>query len=154
LAVVLLGANSTLSTALGPTGALIAKVASWPLIIVAIMVGLALVYRYGPSRDPVQIRWISWGSVVVVVSWVIMSALFSVYVANFGHYNKTYGALGAVAGFMTWLYLSFLILLAGAELNAEIEHQTAVDTTEGQPQPIGARKAEMADTVGAAQDGR
>ena len=80
-----------------------------------------------------------------------MSMAFSWYAANFVSYNKTYGSLGAVIGFMTWLYLSSVVLLIGAELDAEIEHQTVHDTTEGPPKPLGARGAVMADTIGAAQ---
>jgi membrane protein len=69
----------------------------------------------------VRLRWITPGAAAVVIVWVIVSAIFSAYVANFGHYNKTYGSLGAAVGFMTWLWLSSMLLLAGAELNAEIE---------------------------------
>jgi membrane protein len=79
------------------------------------------------------------------------SLLFSWYVANFGSYNETYGSLGAVIGFMTWIWISTMVVLLGAELNAEIEHQTAKDTTEGAHQPMGARGATMADTLGEAK---
>ena len=82
--------------------------------------------------------------------WLVASLLFSWYVANFGSYNETYGSLGAVIGFMTWIWLSTIVVLLGGEINAEMEHQTAEDTTEGAPQPLGARGAKMADTVGAA----
>jgi membrane protein len=78
------------------------------------------------------------------------SVLFSWYVANFGSYNKTYGSLGAIIGFMTWIWISIIVVLVGAKLNAEMEHQTARDTTTGRPKPLGARGAQMADTVGAA----
>ena len=83
--------------------------------------------------------------------WLVASALFSFYAANFGTFNETYGSLGAVIGFMTWLWISAIVILLGAELNAEIEHQTAHDTTTGAPKPLGARGARMADTVGAAE---
>jgi membrane protein len=76
--------------------------------------------------------------------------LFSWYVANFGSYNKTYGSLGAIIGFMTWIWISIVVVLIGAKLDAEMEHQTARDTTEGQSKPLGARGARMADTVGPA----
>ena len=82
--------------------------------------------------------------------WVVASMLFSWYVAHFGNYDETYGSLGAVIGFMTWMWLSSIIVLVGAELNAEIEHQTVQDTTESSGKPLGARGARMADTVGAA----
>ena len=77
--------------------------------------------------------------------------LFSWYAANYGSYNKTYGSLGAVIGFMTWIWISTIVILAGAELSSEMEHQTARDTTTGPEKPLGARGATMADTVGAAR---
>jgi membrane protein len=97
------------------------------------------------------LRWITWGSVSAAALWLIASILFSWYVANFGSYNKTYGSLGAIIGFMTWVWLSIIVVLAGAQLNAEIEHQTARQSTSGPPRPLGARGAKMADTIGAAQ---
>ena len=83
--------------------------------------------------------------------WLVGSMLFSWYVANFGNYNETYGSLGAAIGFMTWIWLSTTVVLVGAELNAEIEHQTAVDSTVAPPKPLGERGARMADTVGEAK---
>jgi membrane protein len=112
------------------------------------MTGLALVYRYGPSRHDARWRWVSWGSATAAVLWVIVSVLFSWYVQNFGRYNETYGSLGAVVVLMTWMWLSGLIILIGAQLNAELEHQTAKDTTVGGEKPLGNRGAHMADTVG------
>ena len=112
---------------------------------------LALIYRFGPSRVAPQWRWISWGSVAAALLWLAGSALFSFYAANFGNFNATYGSLGAVIGFMTWLWISAIVILLGAELNAEIEHQTARDTTTGHPKPLGTRGAHMADSVGAAK---
>ena len=150
-ATTVLGLGVTAKAAFGDGPALLLQAVSWPVLLVSLGVGLALLYRYGPSRDPVRLRWISWGSAAAVFLWLVVSAAFTLYVANFGHYNKTYGSLGAAVGFMTWIWLSCMVVLAGAELNAEIEHQTAVDTTEGPPQPMGARRARMADEVGAAQ---
>jgi membrane protein len=112
---------------------------------------LAVLYRFGPSRDRPKWQWVSWGSVAAAILWLVVSALFSWYVSNFGSYDKTYGSLGAVIGFLTWMWLSATVVLFGAELNAEMEHQTARDTTVGAPRPLGARKAEMADSVGAPQ---
>lgn len=120
----------------------------WPLLAAAVMVVLAVLYRYGPSRDKPQWTWVSWGAVVATVLWLITSILFSVYVANFGSYNETYGSLGVVVVFLMWLYLSAYIVLIGAELNAEMEHQTTRDTTRGAEQPMGRRGAQKADTVG------
>ena len=96
-------------------------------------------------------RWITWGSVSAAIVWLAASALFSWYVASFGSYNKTYGSLGAVVGFMTWIWISIIVVLVGAKLNAEMEHQTVRESTTGQPKPLGRRGARMADTVGAAQ---
>ena len=93
------------------------------------------------------------GGAAAAVLWMGGSALFSWYLTRFADYDATYGSLGAVFGFMTWLWLSSTIVLVGAELNAEIEHQTAQDTTTGPEQPLGERNAEMADTVGEAKTG-
>jgi len=122
--------------------------ARWPVMAVLIAVALALIYRYAPSRDEPKWRWISWGSVFAAVGWLVFSAAFSFYAANFGTFNKTYGSLGAVVGFMLWMWLSTTVILLGGKLNAEIEHQTERDTTEGEPEPLGKRGARMADTVG------
>jgi len=124
----------------------------WPLMFVLIIVGLAVLYRYGPSRRLAKWRWISGGSVFAALAWLMVSSLFSWYLANFANYNATYGALGAVVGLMMWMWLSITVVLIGAELNSEIEHQTARDSTVGPAKPLGARGAVMADTVGAAAD--
>ncbi|CAN7259385.1 YihY/virulence factor BrkB family protein [Phenylobacterium sp. LjRoot225] len=150
-AVALLAAQPTIEAFAGPRAAALFGWVSWPVLLVALTLGLALLYRFGPSRDPARWKWITWGSGAVVLFWLAASALFSAYVGNFAHYDKTYGSLGAVIGFMMWIYLSTVVMLAGAELNSEIEHQTAVDTTTGAPMPMGLRRATMADTVGKAQ---
>ena len=108
-------------------------------------------YRYAPSRREPRWQWISVGSIFAAIVWLIASVLFSWYVANFGSYNATYGSLGAAIGMMTWMWISAVIILLGAQINAEIEHQTAKDSTVGADKPLGARGAVMADTVGAAQ---
>ena len=122
----------------------------WPALLLAVLGGLAVLYRYGPSRDAPRWYWVTGGSFVAAVLWLGGSLLFSWYVANFGSYNKTYGSLGAAIGFMTWIWISTIIVLLGAQLNAEMEHQTAEDTTVGDPQPLGTRGAKMADSVGVA----
>jgi len=124
----------------------------WPVLLLAVLGGLAVLYRYGPSRDAPRWRWVTGGSAVAAALWLGGSLLFSWYVANFGSYNKTYGSLGAAIGFMTWIWISTTIVLLGAQVNAEMEHQTAEDTTVGQPQPLGTRGAKMADNVGAAAE--
>jgi membrane protein len=125
----------------------IVNICRWPLIFVLVVMALAVIYRYGPSRDYPEWRWLSWGSVAAAVLWLAVSGLFSWYAANFGSFNKTYGSLGAVIGFMLWMWLSTAVILIGGKLNAEIEHQTERDTTTGKPQPLGQRGARMADTV-------
>jgi len=137
---------------LGATTELIFKIGRWPVLLVLVTLALAFVYRYGPSRSKPKWRWVSWGSVFAAAVWIIQSILFSWYAANFGSYNQTYGSLGAVVGFMIWLWLSTIVILVGAELDAEMEHQTAHDTTTGAPKQLGARGASVADTVGAAQE--
>ncbi len=132
---------------LGPFAKVIVAVLP-PLVLFAVAIaGLAALYRYGPSRSRAKWSWITPGSIVAAVVWVIGSALFSWYVANFGSYNATYGSLGAVVGLMTWIYISMWIVLVGAELNSELEHQTARDTTTGPERPMGQRGAKMADQV-------
>jgi len=130
---------------------LVLKIARWPVLLVLVALGLSLTYRYGPSRREPQWRWITPGSAFAAIAWVVASLLFSWYATNFGNFNKTYGSLGAVIGFMTWMWLSIIVVLVGGKLNAEIEHQTARDSTKGGGKPLGARHARMADTVGAAQ---
>ena len=119
----------------------------FPALLVLVVASLAVLYRFGPSRRKPRWRWVTWGSAVAGTLWLVASGLFSWYVANFGSYNETYGSLGAAIGFMTWIWLSTTVVLLGAELNAEMEHQTARDTTVGGDKPLGARQARMADTV-------
>jgi membrane protein len=120
----------------------------WPLLAISTMVGLSIIYRYGPSRRAARWVWVSWGAVVATLFWLLGSLLFSVYIANFGNFNETYGSLGAVIVLMLWFYVSAFIVLVGAELDAETEHQTAVDSTIGPPRPMGERGAHVADTLG------
>jgi membrane protein len=124
------------------------RIGRWPALLVVIVLAIAVLYRHAPSRETAQWRWISWGSAFAAVAWLVVSFLFSYYTAHFGSYNKTYGSLGAVFGFMTWIWLSVTVILLGAELDAEMEHQTAKDTTEGRKAPMGSRGAKMADEVG------
>ncbi len=137
---------------LGMSGAgdLVLRIGRWPAIFICVALGLALIYRYGPDREEPKWRWISWGSALAAALWLAGSALFSWYAANFGSFNATYGSLGAAIGFMTWIWISAIVILIGAELDAELEHQTLRDTTTGVAQPLGTRGAAMADTVGRA----
>jgi membrane protein len=126
----------------------IVNYARWPVLLVVASLMIAVVYRFGPSREQPQWRWISPGSIFAAVTWIAASLLFSWYTAHFGSYNKTYGSLGAAVGFMTWIWISTMVILIGAKINAELEHQTVADTTAGTPAPRGERGARMADTVG------
>jgi membrane protein len=130
---------------------LLLRIARWPALFIVLTIALALIYRFGPSREAPKLRWITWGSALSALLWLAASGLFSFYAANFGNFDATYGSLGAVIGFMTWMWISAITVLIGAELNAEMEHQTARDTTTGHPKRLGARGAKMADTVGATQ---
>ena len=114
------------------------------------IVGLAVLYRFGPSRRKPRWQWLSVGSIFAAAAWLISSALFSWYLTKFANYNATYGSLGAGIGMMMWMWVSSIVILFGAELNSEIEHQTAHDSTVGPEKPLGVRGAVMADTVGAA----
>jgi membrane protein len=137
---------------LGPAAEVAISILRWPLLALAFAAGLAVLYRYAPSRDEAEWRWVSPGAVVATVLWLIASGLFSVYVANFGSYNETYGSLGGVVVAMLWLFITSVVVLLGAELDAEMERQTRVDTTEGRSEPMGHRDAHAADTLGATAD--
>ena len=133
---------------LGALAGVAIKLAPWLVLAMFMTVTLGALYRYGASRAEPKTRWVSWGAVLATVLWIGASVLFSLYVANFGSYNQTYGALGAVVVLLMWFWMSAYIVVLGAELNAEMEHQTARDTTTGQPRPLGERGAYMADHVG------
>ena len=118
------------------------------IALVALIVFMAALYRFGPCRESPRWKWITPGAVFAGITIVVVSALFTFYVANFGSYNKTYGSLGAMVGFLTWLWLVMLVLVMGGELNSEMEHQTARDTTTGERVPMGERGATVADELG------
>jgi membrane protein len=104
---------------------LLLKIIRWPILFVLIALALSVIYRFGSSRIAPRWRWITWGSACAAIAWLAASALFSWYVANFGSYNKTYGSLGAIIGFMTWMWVSIIVVLVGAKLNAELERRAA-----------------------------
>jgi membrane protein len=128
-----------------------AAILRFVLLAVLLLAGLAALYRYAPDRDKPKWGWASPGSVVATVLWVLASVGFSIYVNAFGNYNKTYGALAGIIILMFWLYLTAFVVLVGAELNAEMELQTAKDTTAGPEQPLGERDAHAADHVAEAR---
>lgn len=127
------------------------RYARWPIMLVLIAYAIAVFYRFGPSREKAQWRWVTWGSLLASVLWLGASLLFSWYTTTLASYSKTYGSLGTIIIFMTWVWISNIVILLGAELDAELEHQTMQDTTTGPPKPLGERGAHVADTVGAPQ---
>lgn len=136
---------------LSQAGRTAAELLRWPLLLVLVLAALAAIYRYAPDRDDPKWRWVSWGSVVAALLWLGGSWLFSFYVSSFGSYNETYGSLGAVIVLLLWLFLTAFVVLLGAEINAEMEHQTARDTTRGKSEPRGRRGAFVADTLPGAE---
>jgi len=128
----------------------IVSLTRWPILLVLVGAAITILFRYGPSRERAKWRWVTYGAAMATVVWLIASWGFSHYLRNFADYNATYGSLGAVIGFLMWTWISVVILLVGAELNAEMEHQTVRDTTTGDPLPLGERGAAMADTIGKA----
>ncbi|QND64586.1 YihY/virulence factor BrkB family protein [Mesorhizobium loti] len=120
----------------------------WPILMLAVLTGISLIYRFGPSRAKAKWRWLSWGAVMATLVWLVASWLFSFYLQHFANYNVTYGSLGAVVGLMMWTWISVVILIVGAAINAEMEHQTSRDSTTGPPLPMGQRGAVVADSLG------
>ena len=131
----------------GPLGAQLAALGPLLILGFAVVFVIGGIYRYGPHRALARKRWVSLGAVVATVAWVLASFLLSFYISNFANFNKTYGSLGAIAALMFWFYVSAFVVLLGAELNAEMELQTAQDTTTGPPRPMGERGAYVADHI-------
>jgi membrane protein len=127
-----------------------ADLLQWGLLWLFAVLGLAVVYRYAPAREPARWHWVTWGSAIAASLWLGASALFAIYVRTFANYGRTYGALGGVIALLMWFYVSSVIVVLGAEINAEMERQTRRDTTEGPEAPMGERGAYAADTVGPA----
>lgn len=124
------------------------SIARWPFLAAGVLLGLGVLYRYAPDRERARWRWVTWGSAIAAVIWLVASIGFSVYVSNFGNYDKTYGAIGGVIVLLLWFYVSSFVILLGAEINSEIEAQTAQDSTDGPPKPLGHRGAAKADVLG------
>ena len=132
---------------LGRLGELLVTLLPWLVLLCVVLFAVGALYRFGPSRRGAKARWLSPGAVAATILWLLFSLGFSLYVAFFGSYNQTYGALGAVAALLTWFWLSAYALLLGGALNAEAEFETAHDTTVGPSRPMGRRKAWVADHV-------
>lgn len=121
--------------------------ARWPVMALVLVTALSVLYRFAPDRRDAKWRWITPGSLLAAVGLILASAAFALYTANFAAYNETYGSIGAVVAVMVWLWIASIVVIIGAELNAEMEHQTAQDTTIGKDRPMGERGAAMADKV-------
>ncbi len=132
---------------LPPMAKMVADWARWPFMALLVAIFLALIYRLAPDREKPKWRWVTTGSVVATTLWLGGSALFSYYVDHFGKYGDTYGAFAAVIILMLWFLLTSFIILLGAEINSEMEHQTEKDTTTGPSEPMGERGAYHADHV-------
>ena len=153
LLVVTIGLLVALPTALAwlplsGLASLAARAGGWLLFFAAVTFALGVLYRYGPPRRAARVRWLSLGTVVATLLWVLGSAAFSAYVQSFGRFNEVYGTLGAFIVLLLWFFLGAFSIVFGAVLNAEMEHQTARDTTVGAPRPMGERGAFVADTLG------
>jgi membrane protein len=135
-------------TGLGVGARILVNILRWVLLLIGMLAALALLYRYAPDRQNPKLSWTTPGGIFATVGFIIVSLLFSFYTANFGRYNETYGTLGAIVVAMLWLWLTALVIIGGAELNAELERQTRRDSTTGEPVPMGKRGAYAADTLG------
>lgn len=127
-------------------------IGSYVLLAAVLLIGLAALYRFGPSRQQAKWRWVSPGAILATVIILFVSLLFSWYAANFGNYDATYGSLGGLIALLTWIWVSVTAVIIGAELNSEAERQTQRDSTTGADLPLGHRDAVAADTVGRASD--
>jgi len=133
---------------LGAVGQVLVQVGSFVLLAGAFIAALAVLYRYAPDRAAPKWRWVSWGAVIATAVWIVASIGFSIYVSNFGSYGETYGSIGAVIVLMLWLMLTAFAIILGAEIDSELEAQTAKDSTTGDAQPMGQRGAHKADNLG------
>jgi len=140
-------------TGLGVGARIAVSVLRWVVLLAGMLLGLSFLYRVAPDRNAPRWSWASPGAILATVGFLVASLLFSIYTANFGRYNETYGTLGAIVVVMLWLYLTAMMVILGAELNAELERQTKRDSTVGPPEPLGRRGGYAADTVGPGADG-
>jgi membrane protein len=120
-AFVLLVAVPAAETKLGVSGVDILEFLRWPLLFIGSVAALAVIYRYGPNRKRYKRRHVLLGALVASLLWLLMSLAFSWYLGSFGHYDRTYGSLGTMVGFLMWIWLGLIVILFGAELNAEVE---------------------------------
>lgn len=147
LAAVLLGTLGNAVSVLGEAGVVVIQALTWIVAAAIASWAFGFVYRYGPDRADARWEWLTVGSIAATLLWLAATVLFGLYVANFANYNATYGSLGAVVVLMMWLWVSAYSILIGAEINAEAERQTGIDSTTGPPRPRGERGATVADTL-------
>ena len=136
---------------LGNLADTVVTIVRWPIVAAIAIFGLAILYRYGPSRDNPEWKWVTPGAILAVILWLVASVAFAIYVRNFGSYQETFGTLGGVIILLTWLWISSYIVLLGAEVDSEMEAQTRHDTTVGKREPMGQRDAVKADNLGEAK---
>ncbi|ULB09447.1 YihY/virulence factor BrkB family protein [Cereibacter azotoformans] len=137
---------------LGSGASVLVWLVRWPLLLLVVAGAMAALYRWAPSRKAPEWRWVTWGSGIATVVWLVASIAFTIYLENFANYSATYGSLGALVGLLLWIWIAVMILIIGAEINSEMEHQTARDSTVGPNRPMGQRGAVMADTLGERSD--
>ena len=118
---------------LSPDSRDIVSLARWPLLLLVLLVGLSVLYRFGPSRTAMRGQWFGVGTLTAALLWIAGSSLLSWYLSNFGNYDATYGSLGAAIGLMMWMWMSAITVFCGAELNSEIERRRATDLMAGRP---------------------
>lgn len=126
---------------------LLGKIGGYVLLLLVATALVSGLYRFAPAREEARWVWITPGSILAAAIWLLLTVLFGFYLTNLTNFSATYGSLGALAALQTWLYLSAYVVIMGAELNSEIEHQTARDSTTGAPEPMGRRGAWAADNV-------
>ena len=146
-AAVALGYLGNAVSMLGTAGVVIIQALTWIVAGGIASWAFGFLYRFGPDRADARWPWLTVGSIAATMLWLVATVLFGVYVGNFANYNATYGSLGAVVVLMMWLWVSAYAILIGAEINAEAERQTGIDTTTGPPRPLGERGATVADTL-------
>ena len=129
-------------------GEALASGARWAILVAMTLLGLAVIYKHGPSRSSAEWRWVTPGALIACLLWIVASVGFTFYVANFASYNESFGTLGGVVIMIMWLWISAYVVLLGGEINAEMEAQTRIDTTTGEDKPTGERGADKADTLG------
>jgi membrane protein len=149
LAASVLGYVQSLLGGIGPVAAALVTILTWGVAGTLASMAIAATYRYAPDRADARWRWLTLGSALATMLWLAATLGFGFYAAKFGDYNATYGSLGAVVVLLMWLFVSAYAILLGATINAEIERQTAQDSTVGHPRPMGHRGATMADTTAA-----